>query len=114
MKKVKNYTIEKESIQDMCDAGRFNPSSEITYRDKTGIQTHKIDAGCLDDIHVCREGMETFVLTTNQSLPYVGLEVFTKDGQAGDLFFQGDQVLEAGINLDLMPYNIIKELLQYI
>jgi len=40
-----NYKIQEESIDDMQMAGEFNPCSEITFRDKSGIHTHKIEAG---------------------------------------------------------------------
>ena len=52
MRKVKKYKIQKETYTDMCDAGRFNRSLEITFRDKTGIHTHKLNAGYGDDLDV--------------------------------------------------------------
>jgi len=66
-----NYKIQEESIDDMEMAGEFNPCSEITFRDKSGIHTHKIEAGNRDKIDVYREGPETFILTRHFGLGYV-------------------------------------------
>ena len=76
MRRVNNYKIQKESYDDMYDARRYNPSLEIVFTDKTGTHTHKIGAGLDDDLDVYREGPETYVLSRNFGLEYVGLEIF--------------------------------------
>ena len=88
MRKVTNHNIKKESFEDMLKAKRFNPCLEITFRDKTGIHTHKLNAGYRDNIYVYREGEETFILTNNPYLGYVGLEVFKGDQSVTDLFLE--------------------------
>ena len=64
MTKVKNYSITKESTDEMIAAGRFNPSLEIIFRDRHGIHRHKLSAGYGDDIHVYREAGQTDVAQT--------------------------------------------------
>jgi hypothetical protein len=114
MRGVTNYQVQKESFDDMHSSGRFNPSLEVTFRDKTGIHTHKISAGHSDDIDVYRESRETYVLSRNLSLGYVGLEVFTGADAVGDMFLQGDQVDEILGRDDLAPFTIIKRMREYI
>jgi hypothetical protein len=94
MRKITNFEISKESIEDMCAAGRHNPCLEITYRDSRRKQTHKLKAGYDDDIHVYREGLVTFVLTENHRLGYVGLEAFDYSGHINSVFFQDYDEME--------------------
>jgi len=114
MRRIKHYTITKESMEDMIGAGRFNPSLEITFRDHRGRHIHKIGAGYEDEIHVYREAGETFVLTLNQHLGYVGLEVFNGEDGVGDIFLQGDNVIETLGRNDLAPFTIIRRLMDLI
>ena len=114
MTKVKNYSITKESTDDMIAAGRFNPSLEIVFRDRHGTHRHKLSAGYLDDIHVYREAGLTCVLAINNSLGYIGLEAFEGSEPAGDIFLNGEQVAEALGRLDLAPFTIIRRLMQFI
>ena len=114
MHRVKNYQVQKESFEDMISAGRFNPGLEITFRDKSGIHTHKIGAGYSDDIEVYRESDETFVLNQNISLGYVGLEVFCGSEKVGEIFLQGDQVIDVLGRDDLAPFNIIRRMQEHI
>jgi hypothetical protein len=76
MRRVHRYSIRKEDLFDMLHAGRYNPCMEITYRDRSGEYTHKLSAGYWDDIDVYRDGSETYILSSNRSLGYIGLEVF--------------------------------------
>ena len=76
MRRIYCYAIHKETYEDQIAAGRWNPCLEIVFRDWRGNHTHKIGAGRSDVIHVYREGNETFVLSVNDPLGYVGLEVF--------------------------------------
>ena len=114
MKRVKNFIIAKESFEDMCEARRFNPCLEITFRDRRGQHTHKISAGYDDEIHVYREHGETFILTQNQRLGYVGLEVFNGAESVGEIFLQGDNVIETLGRDDLAPFTIIRRLKDYV
>ena len=68
MTRVKNYSITKESTDEMIAAGRFNPSLEIIFRDRHGTHRHKLSAGYADDIHVYREAGLTCVLSVNNGL----------------------------------------------
>ena len=45
MRRINNYSINKESTEDMIKAGRFNPSLEIIFRDRSGQYTHKFATG---------------------------------------------------------------------
>ena len=114
MRKVHNYTIEKETFEDMHKAKRWNRSLEITFRDRTGIHTHKLSAGYQDDIHVYRANGTTFVLTTNSYLGYVGLEVFNGCEQAGDLFLEYHNLIEVLGRCDLAPFTMIRRLREYV
>ncbi|MBN2059918.1 MAG: hypothetical protein JW882_05815 [Deltaproteobacteria bacterium] len=114
MRKVSNYRIGKESLDDMLNAKRFNPSLEITFRDQTGSHTHKISAGYGDEIHVYREDRETFVLSQNRRLGYIGLEVLKGDEKVGEIFLQDHQVKEILGKDDLAPFTIIRRLGEYI
>ena len=114
VRKVNNYTVQKESFEDMYDAKRFNPSLEMTFRDKSGIHTHKLSAGHGDDIYVYREHGMTFVLTNNNYLGYVGLEVFSVNEIVGDMFLEYHQVIEVLGRCDLAPYTMIRRLKEYI
>ncbi|WP_083927818.1 hypothetical protein [Desulfobacter curvatus] len=49
MRRIQNYSISKESTEDMIRAKRFNPSLEITFRDRSGQHKHKLSAGYGDD-----------------------------------------------------------------
>jgi hypothetical protein len=109
-----NYRIAKESMEDMIAAGRFNPSLEITFADRRGRPTQKIAAGYEDDIHVYRHSGLTYVLSLNARLGYVGLEVFDGAEAAGDVFLQGDQVIETLGREDLAPFTIIHRLMDFI
>ena len=114
MTKVKNYSITKESTDEMVAAGRFNPSLEIIFRDRNGTHRHKLSAGYRDDIHVYREAGQTSVLSVNERLGYIGLEVFEGSQPAGDIFLQEGQVVEILGRTDLAPFTIIRRLMEFI
>ena len=114
MRKVKKYTILKESFEDMCKAKRFNPCLEITFRDKNGMHHHKLGAGYDDDIYVYREDQETFILTQNPRFGYVGLEVFEGDTKSADIFMEAHQVIEVLARDDLEPFTMIRRLRDYL
>ncbi|MBC2711134.1 MAG: hypothetical protein HGJ94_09110 [Desulfosarcina sp.] len=113
MKRVKNYRITKEATKEMIAGGRFNPGLKITFRDRLGQHTHKLAAG-EDDIHVYREAGLTCVLSVNERLGYIGLEVFEGDQTVGDIFLQGNQVKEVLGREDLAPFTIIRRLMEFI
>ncbi|NQS88494.1 hypothetical protein HQ584_01710 [Patescibacteria group bacterium] len=111
MRKFKDYYIGYESTLDQHNAGRYNPCLEIYYKD----YVNKLQAGGSDFIDAYYEGEELFVLTTNFRLAYVGLEIFKNGELVGDVFFQDLwQIKEAGVNLKMAPFNIIKRLAEYI
>jgi hypothetical protein len=114
MRRIHNYSISKESIEDMIQAKRYNPSLEITFRDRSGQHIHKLSAGYDDDVDVYREGPETYVLTSNSKLGYIGLEVFEGPDKTGEIFVQEEQVKEVLGSEDLAPFNAIKRLLEHI
>ena len=110
MRKIHNYRISKEDFLEMLHAGRFNPSLEITFRDRSGKHTHKLSAGYSDDIDVYREGSETYVFSTNSNLGYVDLEVFEGPDKTGEIFLEAHQVEEVLGKTNLASYTIIKRL----
>jgi len=114
MRQVINFKINKESTGDMIKTGRFNPCLEITFRDRSGQYNHKFSAGYSDEIDIYRDGIETYVLSTNVQLDYVGLEVFEGPEKQGSIFLQGDQVKEVLGKENLAPLNAIKRLREHI
>ena len=114
MRKIKNYRINKESTEDMIQAKRFNPCLEITFRDRSGQHTHKLSAGYDDDLDVYREGSETYILTTNPRLGYIGLEVFEGTDKTGEIFVEEHLVIETLGRQNLAPFNAIKRLREHI
>jgi hypothetical protein len=114
MRRIHRYSIQKENLFDMLHAQRYNPCLEITYRDRFGKHTHKLSAGYWDDLDVYREGTETYILSSNPKLGYIGLEVFVGPDKTGEIFVQEEQVKEVLGNEDLAPFNAIKRLREYI
>jgi hypothetical protein len=114
MRRVRKYSIRKETHSDMLHAQRYNRCLEITYRDRSGEYTHKLSAGYCDDIDIYRSGSETYVLTSNRSLGYIGLEVFQGPDKTGEIFVQSEQVKEVLERDDLAPFNAIKRLREYV
>ena len=114
MHRIRNYSISKESTEDMIQAKRFHPCLEITFRDHSGRHTHKLSAGYNDDLDVYREGSETLVLSTNSKLGYIGLEVFKGPDKTGEIFVEEHQVIETLGRENLAPFNAIKRLREYI
>ena len=114
MRKVRNYSIKKESFEDMTAAKRYNPALEITFRDKTGQRTHKLKAGQSDDLFVYREGTVTYVLGKNEILGYLGLEAFCGYENVGNLFIDGWDVESTVGRFELAPYTIIRRLIEYL
>jgi hypothetical protein len=114
MRKIHNYRISKEDFWEMLHAKRHSPCLIITFADKAGKHKHKLSAGYSDDIDVYREGKETFVLSTNYRLGYIGLEIIEGHEKQGSIFLQGDQVKEVLGRDDLAPFNAIKRLIKHI
>lgn len=114
MRKIHNYRISKEDFWEMLHAKRHSPCLVITFADKAGKYTHKLSAGYLDDIYVYREDKETFVLSRNSRLDYVGMEIFEGPEKQGGIFLQGDQVKEVLGRDNLAPFNAIKLLREHI
>ena len=116
MKPIK-YKVQKESLEDMCRAGRYNPSLEITFQDKSGAHIVKVGAGYTDDLYVYQSmGEETYILSQNNHFDYVGLEVFEGDEQVWEMFLQNDWQIQEVLGkkgLDAAPYNIIKSMLNH-
>lgn len=98
----------------MQKAQRFNPALEIRFRDKSGIHTYTLSAGYDDDLYVYREATETYVLSLNHRLEYVGLQVFEGSDGQGEIFLQDSQVEEVLGHLDYAPYTIIRRLREYV
>jgi len=114
MRRITNYSIKKESTEDMIKAGRFNPGLEITFRDRSGLHTHKLSAGYGDDLDVYRDDLDTFVLSTNSRLGYVGLEVFESAEKTGAIFLEAHQVKNVLGRDDLAPFNAIKRMREHL
>jgi len=111
------FSTKKETYEEQHAAGRYNPGLVVLFRDKTGKHHVHIGAGYSDDVEVYREGDETFVLSKNWRLDYVGLEIYRGSQQVGELFLQNSQDITDVLGargLDLADYTIIKRMAQYI
>jgi len=113
MRKV-DHQLQREPFKDMVAAGRLNPCLEITFRDKQGKHTHKIGAGYSDEVSVFRENGTTYILSHNPALGYAGLEAFDGDEKTGDVFLQGDPLLDLLGDKDLSPVQLAYELSVFI
>ena len=113
MRKVDNFQIQKESYEDQRKAGRWNPALEITFSDRTGLHTHKLSAGYQDNIHVYRDGEHTYVLTKNEYLGYIALEVLKGSVKDFDIFIEDYNVKDTIGGFDLAPFTIIRRLEPY-
>ncbi len=114
MQHVKNYTIGKESIDDMITVGRFNPSLEITFQDSTGRHTHKISAGYGDEIGVYQDNDETYVISQSPGLSYVGLQVFVGPDIIGEIFVSDHEMAAVIGETDPPEHTLIQRLREYI
>ena len=112
MRKFKNYTLTEETHEEQRAAGRYNPATVITFRDKRGQHRHALGKGTEDAIDVYRESGLYYVLTRNYRLEYVGLEVFEGADAVGDIFMQS-AVDTNEVDINGAPYNLIKHLLQW-
>jgi len=114
MRRINNYSINKESTDDMIKAGRFNPCLKIIFQDRSGKHKHKLSAGYGDELDIYREGKETFVLSANSRLGYVGLEVFEGAQKTGGIFLDEHQIKEVLGRINLSPFSVIKRLREHI
>jgi len=114
MRRISNFTIDKETIEDMIKAGRYNQCLEITFQDRTGKYTHKLSAGGSDVLDVYREGLETYVLSSHCGMGYIGLEIFEGSERIGELFIEGHEVKKTLKSENLAPFTIIKRLRKFI
>ena len=114
MRRINRFSISKEDFWEMLHAKRHNPGLVITFRDKSGKYTHKLSAGYTDVLDIYRKGTETYVLSTNSMLGYVGLEVLEGPDKTGEFFVEGHQVKEVLGRDDLAPFNVIKRLREHI
>jgi hypothetical protein len=113
VRRITNCIIEKESFEDMLEAGRFNPCLEITFSDMKGKHIQKLYAGYKDELDVYRDGEYTFVLSRNPRLGYIGLEVFKGEDKTGDIFLEPHEVAEVLGRDVLAPCTILRRLSDY-
>jgi hypothetical protein len=80
----------------------------------SGEYTHKLSAGYCDDIDVYQDGSETYILSSNRSIGYIGLEVFEGPDKTSEMFVGSEQVEAVLGRDDLAPFNAIKRLREYV
>ena len=114
MRRISNFTIDKESFDDMVKSGRFNPALEITFRDRNGKHVHKLGVGYDDVLDVYREGAETYVLSSHCGIGYFGLVIFEGSEKLGEMFVEAHEVKETLGSENLAPFTIIKKLRKFI
>ena len=109
--------LEKETWEEQQEAGRHNPGLVVLFRDRKGKHRVPISAGYSDDVEGFRSGEETYILSMNRGLNYVGLQVFQGSDEIGDMFVDRDYDIEEMFGprgLDTADYNIAKILANYI
>ena len=112
MRRINNYSINQESLEDMLESGKFNPSLELTFQDKS--ERYKLSAGYGDDVEVYSEGAEIFIFYANEMLGYVGLEIFVGSEKQGEIFLEEYELKDVLGRRNLAPFNVIKHLRNYI
>ena len=110
MRTIHNYKLQTETWESQSKAGRYNPATEIVYRDKRGIHTYTTGAGTSDSINVFREGEETYILIVNDQLGYAALEI---PGSIEVVFFQSTYSELREDFHELSPITQVKILLSY-
>ena len=108
MRTFHNWKLCQETLEEQRLAGRYNP----------GLQVHigklhlPIGAGICDDVHVFLEEGEYYIFSMNYGLEYVGLQVFSVEGELLDnVFLDTDyQIAEDIGSLELTPMTICKRL----
>ena len=89
-----NWQSWLESSDRQHEAGRYNAATEISYKIPSALchKTVTIGAGRSDALEVFYEGRFLYVLATNSSLGYVGLEVFSE--QDNERSGEADRIAE--------------------
>ena len=116
MRTVHSWQTEEESYESQREAGRYNPSLELTFRDKKGIHKGVLGAGRSDSIYVHRDGDQTYVLSMNTPLGYVGLQAWREDSFDDIVVLQDESDIEETLGkdgLDKSPIWITKVLSQW-
>jgi hypothetical protein len=95
-----HYYLIDEPLQDMIQAGRYNPALLLIYEG----QAIEIKAGKTDEIAVfwVADGL-LLVIAANYRLPYIGMEVFQDGERIGEVFLQEHQTetIEERLGRDL-------------
>ena len=112
MRKVK-FSVEKESVDEMRAAGRFNPGLKVIMPNEDEIP---ISAGYADYIAVYQDKKGVLVTSFNPGLEYFGAEYFDAgdiDKPLTSIFLQGEgQIAEAfgtkSMPWDLEPKDVVK------
>ena len=116
MKEFLDYTIRKEDLNTQHGAGRYNPALEIVYTIDNVKYINTLSAGYRDDINVYlnKQTDSLYVLTENSGLEYMGLEIFNKGENCGDVFLNSSD-LETDFDLfDMSNIDKIDYLENYI
>lgn len=111
------YSLVKETWEEQRAAGRHNPATVLVYRRRR----FTLAAGDSDDINAFIHGKGSsatmYVVSTNNRLGYVGLQVFNLTGEeTNSLFFQNEEDITDVLGkrgLDYTPRTIAKILGNY-
>lgn len=107
-----DYSIRKETVNEVVAAGRFNAALVIRFSDKSGTQEHVLSSGYRDVLEVFRNRQTTYVVMVNYNLEYAGLEVFEGGEKIDDLFFsERDNYTQLTRGRALLPATILKKML---
>lgn len=101
MRTVHDFKLEEETLEEQFAAQRYNPATVLIRNKKRMV----LDCGTSDTVRVFKEGKETFVLSYNRGMNYVGLQIFdTYTGEESDSVFQQS----AEVDMDLADITICK------
>lgn len=104
MRTLHTYTVDRESWESMNAAGRYNPAWELTYSLPGGeLHTVTLGAGSSDALAVFHEAGRVYVVTSNDGLGYVGLQVFEGSEEVAETFMDSGQGDTTDYILELTP-----------
>jgi hypothetical protein len=110
MRKLKRYALDFETLEQQCEAGRFNPARIMRYSIGKEKYIITLSAGNADDIDVYRDRQNNvFVLSRNYRMGYVGCEIFC-GSELIDSFFASDDSYETEQLISRSPGFVIRSI----
>ena len=110
MKRLYDFTVEEESVEEMLKAGRIMPYLRVTFQVTGNQYSVLIPAGIKDNIYIFKQGEEVFILARNSKHESIVFEIFTNGERTGGVYLRGEKLKEILGKRDLPATTIIKRL----